>query len=232
MSKTAPATSAALSAANVSTMTSIEIARLCNKEPAKVHLDIERILNEVEIDSRNFASEYKAKNGQTYKCYNLPRRECDLVVSGYVAKYRLAIIDRWQELEEQQVKPLIPQTLPEALRLAADLAEENSKLLPKADALDRLSNTEGSHCMRDSAKALSIRPIDLTKWLHANRWIYKKALGKNWIAYQDRIQSGYLEHKITPYGKDDSGNEKVSAQVRVTAKGLTKLSLELNKELS
>lgn len=101
--QTTPTTSAAL--VDNATMSSIEIAELCNKEPAKVHLDIQRILAEVDIDSRDFASEYKARNGQMYKCYNLPKRECDLVVSGYVAKYRLAIIDRWQELESKTTLP-------------------------------------------------------------------------------------------------------------------------------
>jgi phage regulator Rha-like protein len=87
------------------TMSSLEIAELTGKRPADVHLDIERILEECEIDYGNFRSEYKAKNGQTYKCYNLPRLECDLIVSGYSAKYRLAIIKRWHELEKAFENP-------------------------------------------------------------------------------------------------------------------------------
>ena len=81
------------------TMTSIEIAALTGKNHADVLRDIRNILKEAEIEESKFAGEYKTNNNQTKPCYNLPRRECDLVVSGYSVKYRLAIIDRWQELE-------------------------------------------------------------------------------------------------------------------------------------
>lgn len=124
---------------NKATMSSLEIAELTGKEPAKVHIDIERILNEVGIDSRLFASEYKANNGQFYKCYNLPRRECDLVVSGYVAKYRLAIIDRWQELEAKNsfipaaAVPML--TLEESLELNLKQAKETRLLKDRIENL-------------------------------------------------------------------------------------------------
>ena len=46
--------------------------------------------------------------------------------SGYSVKYRLAIIDRWRELETKQ--PFFtPQTMSEALRLAADLSDKVSE---------------------------------------------------------------------------------------------------------
>lgn len=51
------------------------------------------------------------------------------VVSGYNVKVRKVIIDRWQELERgaKSTQPQIPQTLPEALRLAADLADQKAQ---------------------------------------------------------------------------------------------------------
>jgi len=58
-------------------------------------------LIEVEINHAVFGSVYKAGNGQMRLCFNLPRRECDLVIAGYSAKYRLAIVKRWYELESQ-----------------------------------------------------------------------------------------------------------------------------------
>ena len=106
---------------NKATMSSLEIAELTGKAHPKVTADIERILTEVGIDAAGFRFISKDSMNRDQKQYNLPRRECDLVVSGYVAKYRLAIIDRWQELENAQ--PKIPQTFAEALRLAADTQE-------------------------------------------------------------------------------------------------------------
>jgi anti-repressor protein len=76
----------------------LEIAELTGKRHANVLRDIRKILDELEINQLKFESVYLGGNGQERPCFNLPRLECDLVVSGYSAKYRLAIIDRWQEL--------------------------------------------------------------------------------------------------------------------------------------
>lgn len=55
-----------------------------------------------------------------------------------------------------------------------------------------------------------------------SRWIYRRAGGKVWLAYQDKIQQEVLEHKVTTIERSD-GSEKVVEDVSVTAKGLTKL---------
>jgi phage regulator Rha-like protein len=83
----------------VNTMSSLEIANLTEKQHSKVMADIKRILEEVEINHAVFSEVYIAGNGQEQPCFNLPKRECDLIIAGYSAKYRLAIIDRWSELE-------------------------------------------------------------------------------------------------------------------------------------
>jgi len=98
---------------NKETMSSLEMGELCNKDHPKVTADIIRILKEVEIDAAEFRAISKDSMNRDRTIYNLPRRECDLVVSGYVAKYRLAIIDRWQELENNQ--PALPTTYIAAL---------------------------------------------------------------------------------------------------------------------
>jgi len=90
---------------NKETMSSLEIAKLTGKDHDKVMLDIKRVLIEVGIGHATFSDSYLSKQNKELPLYKLPRRECDLVVSGYSAPYRLAIIDRWQELEEKY-KPL------------------------------------------------------------------------------------------------------------------------------
>lgn len=120
-------------------------------------------------------------------------------------------------------QPAIPQTLPEALRLAAELAEENAEMKPKAKALDLIATSDGSLCITNAAKDLQMRPKDLFAWLSANKWIYRRTGGSGWIAYQDKLQSGYLEHKVTVVSRTD-GSEKTTEQVRVTPKGLAKLA--------
>ncbi len=119
------------------TMSSREISELTGKRHDNVISDIKRVLGEVNIHSWDFRSEYVSDNGQKYTQYNLPKRECALVVSGYVAKYRLAIIDRWQELEKSNTPPLIAASAAfeaehsmAAMRIVADSLKmcESSKL--------------------------------------------------------------------------------------------------------
>ena len=75
----------------------LEIAELTGKRHDNVLKDIRQILDDLEIDVLKFEAIYLGGNGQERSCFNLPRLECDLVVSGYSAKYRFAIIKRWQE---------------------------------------------------------------------------------------------------------------------------------------
>jgi phage antirepressor YoqD-like protein len=123
------------------TMSSLDIAEITGKEHKNVLADIRRILEDAEIKGAEFLAPFKMASGQVASVYNLPRRECDLVVSGYSVKYRLAIIDRWHKLEAGQA--LAIPTHSEALRLAADaidkadaLALEVADLKPKAQFHD------------------------------------------------------------------------------------------------
>lgn len=94
---------------------------------------------------------------------------------------------------------------------------------PKVEAFTRISDAEGSLCMRDAAKALQVRPIDLRNWLIVNRWIYGRPGHSGWLAYQDRIQQGVMCHKVNTVQRED-GTDKVVEQVRVTPKGMTKIA--------
>ena len=104
-------------------------------------------------------------------------------------------------------------------------SERVIELTPKAEAFDRLATaTEG-------AIHLQMQPRAFTQFLFAHGWIYKRAVGSAWIAYQDKLQRGYLEHKAHPVTQPD-GTEKIYPQVLVTAKGLAKLSTMLNKAVA
>lgn len=90
-------------------------------------------------------------------------------------------------------------------------------------AFDRIAGADGSMCITDAAKALQVRPTDLFKFLRASGWIYSRPGKAGDIAYQDKIKLGLLEHKVTVVTRLD-GSEKTTEQVRVTSKGLAKLS--------
>jgi len=130
----------------------------------------------------------------------------------------------------------LPQNMAEALRLAADAIDQNNRLTlqidsmtPTVKAFERIALADGSECITDAAKILQARPKDLFQWLSAHQWIYRRPGGSGWIAYQNRLQQGLLEHKIVKVEHSD-GREQISEQVRVTPKGLSKLSLVFGKE--
>lgn len=107
------------------------------------------------------------------------------------------------------------------------LEDKVNALMPKADGFDRIANADGSMCITDAAKALQMRPKDLFDWMRRHSWIYTRQGKAGYLAYQDKMQTGYLEHKVTTVCRPD-GSEKVTEAVRVTPKGLSKLALLLN----
>lgn len=123
-------------------ISSLEIAKITGKHHKEVMRDIRSTLEQAEIDQRGFAQVYKAGNGQDQPCFLLPKRECMLVISGYSVKYRLAIIDRLEELEAKASKPQRIYTRVEQARMAlaeAELAELIAKEVAPIDNYGSIS---------------------------------------------------------------------------------------------
>lgn len=83
-------------------MSSREIAELTGKRHADVLRDVRNMLNQLGLAERSFASGYLDANNQQRTEYLLPRRECEILVTGYDVVRRAAVIDRWLELETKQ----------------------------------------------------------------------------------------------------------------------------------
>ena len=65
------------------TMTSREIAELAGKNHADVLRDIRNMLEVLKKDASIFAGIYKDAYGRDKACFNLPKRETLILVSGY-----------------------------------------------------------------------------------------------------------------------------------------------------
>jgi phage antirepressor YoqD-like protein len=219
------------------TMSSREIAELCDKRHDHVMRDIRAMLVELygESDLPRFGGVYQGGNGESRPCFTLPKRETLILVSGYNIGMRAAIIDRWQELEQPApaVNPMLALNDPTTLRaLLLDNVEERMKLAqelaaaaPKLEAFDRIASAEGSLCITDAAKSLQVRPKSLFDFLRAHGWIYQPHGGRGDIAYATKLQQGLMEHKTTTVHRSD-GSEKIITQARITPKGLTRLAQE------
>lgn len=101
--------------------------------------------------------------------------------------------------------------------------EQLALAAPKADALDRIAEADGRFNITGAAKALQMRPKDLFGYLERNGWIYRRPGGQSYLGYQSKTTAGLLEHKVTTILRAD-GSEKVTEQVLVTARGLTRLA--------
>lgn len=81
------------------TMSSLEIAGLTGKRHDHVLRDARKMLAELAIPAPKFGGSYVGDNGKPVDLFNLPKRECLILVSGYSVEMRARIIDRWLMLE-------------------------------------------------------------------------------------------------------------------------------------
>ncbi len=147
------------------------------------------------------------------------------------AAFNLKVIRTFDAYINKQIQPVFDITNPVHLLQAIEVQSKKNlelqnkveEMTPTIEAFDRIATADGSMCLTDAAKALQMRPKDLFAKLQSEKWIYKRLGSSNWLGYQDKVQSGYLEHKVTEVSRTD-GSTKITEQVRVTSKGLTKLS--------
>lgn len=89
------------------TMSSREIATLTQKRHDNVIRDIVAMLEAMGETALSFEGYYKGANGKMLPCFNLPKREALILVSGYDVPLRARVIDRWIELETEAQKPAV-----------------------------------------------------------------------------------------------------------------------------
>lgn len=114
---------------NVPTMSSREIAELTGKTHANVCRDIRNMLTQLGVAQISFESGYFDANNQQRTEYLLPRRECEILVTGYDVVRRAAVIDRWLELETKQRQ--LPNMTPAQMlaAIAQQQADQEAALL-------------------------------------------------------------------------------------------------------
>jgi len=194
------------------TMSSVEIAELTGKTHAIVLGDIKRVLVEAEIDSVVFQTIYKDSMNRNKPCFLLPRRECDLVITGYSTKYRLAVIDRWHELEAKGNKAL--PSYAESLRLLADAIEDRAKVQPQVDFAMAVRNMQGACPVGDFAKTIGLGRNRLFKLMRDD-----DILMKNNLPYQRYLDNDcFVVNEQIPY-TDSKGKTHPAFTTMVTGKG-------------
>lgn len=177
------------------TMSSRDIADLTGKEHFHVMRDLRALQGQLGVAFGGSIQKWiHPQNEQTYDEYLLDKNTVLTLLLGYDPVARMKVVKRWQELEAQAA-PAVPQTMAQALRLAADQAEQLDAqreqlalAAPKVEYVDRYVAANGSMGFRQVAKLLQANEHEFRTWLQDAKIMYR--LANEWTAYQHHIEAG------------------------------------------
>lgn len=222
--------SSSLLVGGVATMSSREIASLTEKQHSHVMRDIEAMLEQLGESPEGYIHYWAhPQNGQQYREFRLDREHTECLVAGYSAPLRMKIIRRLRELEERT--SVIPQSLPEALRLAADMAEQNAQLTnkvqqdaPKVAFVNHYVEAGGNKSLRETAKILNMPEKAMLAALLRDKVLFRQS--GNLLPHALRQRDGLFTVKT---GTSDFGH--AYTQTRVTPKGVQWIAERYASEL-
>lgn len=228
----------------VQTMSSREIAELTGKAHKHVLRDIRSIIEQLEdgpdldheefqqvIDSRGYTSEYLLTKNQTL-----------LLMTGYSIPLRQKLINRWQELEEQVAKPLLPDFTDPVAAARAWADEVEQKLLAQqrekealeyvdrqARYIDNLENQlRDGLTLPEFAKRLNgVNAQRVSEWAVAKGWVRRH--GKLLVTSSQGRSGGYVYDKDGTYINPKTGEEMYTSKVQLTNAGARKMYREYLK---
>ena len=184
---------------NNQTMSSREIADLCEKQHGHVKRDIETMCQQIEIDASKFGYTYiDASNRRQFE-YMLDKDLTITLVTGYNAQLRYRIVKRWQELEANANSPVIPQSFADALQLAADQARQLELAKPKISHYDNVVERAGLLNATQVAQKVRLSAVAMNKILD-ELGVYNKAVKRSRVFQQWFIDKGLVEVKQTDQG--------------------------------
>lgn len=211
------------------TMSSREIAQLVESRHSDVCTTIDRLVKRGAISGYAALPYTHPQNGRQYSEYQVNKRDSYVVVAQLSPEFTARLVDRWQELENQTS---VPQSLPEALRLAADMAEQNAALeqkvqddAPKVAFVDHYVDASGAKSLRETAKILNMPEKAMIEALIRDRVLFRQS--NNLLPHSQRQREGLLTVKTGT--SDHSGH--AYTQTRVTPRGIQWIAERYASEL-
>lgn len=185
---------------NVKTMSSREVSTLTNKQHSHVIRDakvvIDQILDDPNLDDPHFQI---IQDGRGYISeIHMDRNLTLCLVSGYSVSLRMAIIKRWDELENQNAVQL-PQTFAEALQLAADQARKIELDKPKVEYYEKIVVRDTLLNATQVAQKLRMSAMAMNKYLDQFD-VYSRGVKRARVFQQWFIDKGFGELKQTELG--------------------------------
>lgn len=187
-------------------MSTREIADLIDKTHTNIKISAERLSTSGVIGT--LAVQEFTHNGNKYTEYLLKKRDSLILVAQNSPEFTARIVDRWQELESNNETFVVPKTLPEALRLAADLADQLEQAKPKLAVYDLLADRKGDVSTTIVAKELGTTAFKLNKFLRDKgvKWLnadLPKAGFEKWFNVVCDVKKNheFTQCLITPEGQ-------------------------------
>ena len=223
---------------------SIRVAKTFSKEHKRIMQDIRELTCSDEFRQHNFVqSSYLNNQNKEQPLYIMTEDGFTFLAMGYTGKkaskfkeeYIKQFNDMKKELDNENKRKFpIPQTLSEALYLAANQAkqiEEQSKQLeeqkPKVEFFDQVTDSKDAVDMALCAKVLNmgIGRNRLFDFLRS-----RNILDRHNIPYQNFIDLGYFRTIEQKYTKAD-GTNCINIKTVVYQKGMDYIRKLLNKQL-
>ena len=216
----------------VKTMSSREIATLCEKEHKNVIRDIRNMLDSLDGSLLNHEYYQILTDERGYTSEILLNENLSInLVTGYNPTLRLRMVQHWQELrkpKELSRMELIELAM-QAERERIALENKVEQLQPKADAYEILSGAKGSVSIRVAGGELKVPEKKFVQWLLDNDWAYREGnrTDGKLLPHAHRKEQGYLELvNVVTY---NTGEAVARSQTKVTQKGLARLAQIFSK---
>jgi Rha family phage regulatory protein len=210
------------------TMSSLDIASVTGKRHDNVMHDIRQLFKELDQDTLEFQGIYLDAHKRRKPCFYLPRREVDILLTGYSAKMRAAVVDRWRALEaEHKFGALsIPKNLTDALSLACTLAYQvevlEQQLAEDAEKVDFYNKVYERDDLLNPTKAAKLFGTGRNRYLQYlrdHKILMSRPHQQN-MPYQKYLDAGYFEVKECTCYNHKTGEREFKALALLTGKGL------------
>lgn len=196
------------------TMSSLQIAEITGKQHSHIMRDIRSILDQGVAASNFGLGSYSDVNGQSRPCYNLTKKGSLILASGYDAKLREAIIDRWEELEMQKVNLsrkelalMIIAAEEENEQLMLTNAKQQNQIMLMDNTITELKKkTDYLELILDSKETVVVSQIAADYGMSAkamNKILEKLGIqhkvNGQWILYAKFLGEGYVHSKTVQF---------------------------------
>lgn len=208
-----------------------EVAEMVEKRHDHLVRDIKGYMKVLsgspKMGNENFFIESSYENrGKHYPHYLLTKKGCDMVANKMTGEkgilFTATYVTKFDEME-RSLKPEFPKSLPEALRMAADLAEKNQQLVstvteyePKVRYVDKILQTKNTVTTTQIAKDYGMSAKALNKILHEKSIQFKQS--GQWLLYAKYQDKGYTKSSTVDIYHINGGHS-VKMNTKWTQKG-------------